>query len=337
MKRVLLTGGSGSVGVHFIAHIMHNTDWDIVNVGAYRHRGSFDKIATVCEDHPNWVSRIQNINHDLTAPFTEREVKKLGNIDYILNLASLSDVQASIDDPVPFVRNNVELVLTMLELARILNPKVFLQFSTDEAMGPAARDQAHKEWDPILPSNPYAASKAAQEAIAISYWRSYDVPLVITNTMNNASEMQQSNKFPVIVQKKVMAGEEVQIHTASNGDIGTRYYIHSRTAADAVLFILKNTDVYHHKPGEVDRPDRYNIVGDAQLSNLELAQLIAGYMKKELKYKLVNFHESNPGHDINYGLDGKKLADLGWKPPMPFKESLKNIIDWQLDHPEWIS
>ena len=125
-------------------------------------------------------------------------------------------------------------------------------------------------------------------------------------------------------------------HSTANGAIGTRYYLHSRNAADAVLWILTHTQPTLHQPGECDRPDRYNIVGDKQVDNLELAQTIARLMGKELKYELVNFHESNPGHDLHYGLDGTKLTELGWTSPTTFEESLKKTIDWQQAHPEWM-
>lgn len=337
MKRVLLTGAGGSIGVHFIAHIMHNTDWELVCTDSFRHKGEFDRIIEVCKEHPYWVERIKVVTHDLIAPFSEREISSIGGIDYVINLASLSDVQASIDDPVPFVMNNTALMLNVLEYARIAKPEVFLHFSTDEVYGPAEINQGHPEWDTILPSNPYAASKAAQEAIAISYWRSYGVPVIITNTMNNFGEMQQSSKYPVIVQKKVEAGELVTVHAASDGRMGTRYYLHSRNAADAVLFILKETDPYLHEPGACDRPDKYNIVGDMQVDNLELAKLIAELMGKDLKYEMVDFHSKQPGHDLHYGLDGKKLADLGWKQPVNFETSLQETINWQREHKEWVN
>ncbi len=333
--KVLLSGVGGAIGVHVLSHIMHNTDWEVVVIDSFNHLGYYDRITRVCCNHQDWLPRIEIIRHDLTAPLTERETKRLGKIDYILNLASLSDVQGSIDDPVPFVRNNTEIMLTVLELARKIKPNIFLHFSTDEVYGPAPKDYGHAEWDTILPSNPYSASKAAQEAIAIAYWRSYGVPLVITNTMNNFGEMQGATKYPAMVQNKVAKGEKVTVHIATDS-IGTRYYIHSRNTADAVLFLLQNTTPYLHQPGEIDRPDRYNIVGDKQVDNLELAQTIARLMGKELDYDLVNFHKSNPGHDLHYGLNGNKLSALGWKSPIPFEESLKNTIDWQQRNPEWL-
>lgn len=334
--RVMITGIGGSIGIHMFDHIMLNTDWEVVGVDSYRHKGFFDRVAQTLERNPGWNKRLTSITHDLTAPFSFGQIRKIGRIDYIINLASLADVWDSVADPTPFIRNNVEIVLTMLEFARKCKPKAFIHFSTDEVYGPADVNQGHPEWATLLPSNPYAASKAAQEVIAISYWRSYGVPLIITNTMNNYGEMQGSSKYPVIIQNKLNAGEKIIVHAAGDGQIGTRFYIHSRNVADAVLFLLKNTKPHIHEPGEVDKPDRYNIVGTKQVDNLELAKVIARLMGKELEYELIDFHSKEPGHDLHYGLDGTKLESLGWTPPVGFEESLKKTIDWQQVNNEWI-
>lgn len=336
MSRVLLTGISGSIGIHVFGHIMTNTDWEVVGVASFRHKGWADRIAIDLKNHPERESRLTLITHDLIGPFSEITKKKIGHIDYIINLAALSDVEASIQDPVTFIQKNVWSTLNMLEYAREAKPEVFIQFSTDEVYGPTDGTYGYKEWDPIMPSNPYAASKAAQEAIAIGYWRTYGVPVVITNTMNNFAEMQSPHKFPVIIQKAIAKGEEVTIHAEADGEIGSRSYIHSRNVADSLLFIIQNTTPHLHEPLKVDKPDRYNITGDKQLNNLELAHLIAKLMKKELKYKIVDSHTARPGHDPHYGLDGNKLEKLGWKSPVSFEDSLKNVIDWQQANPQWL-
>lgn len=334
-KRVLLSGGAGSIGVHTMYHILANTDWHVVIIDSFRHKGLTERITEMLRDHDDYWTRITIVTHDLAQPLGKAVKARIGKIDYVLNLASLSDVEASIKEPVPFMRNNIDLTVNLLEYARQTKPEVFVQFSTDEVYGPSGRDQQHPEWAPILPSNPYAASKACQEAIAISYWRTYGVPVIITNTMNNVSEFQQSSKFPVMVQRAVMLGEKVTIHGTPD-DIGTRYYIHSRNASDALLFILKKLPPHKHDQGAIDRPDRYNIVGDKQVDNLSLAKMIAEYMGKELDYEFLDFHSSRPGHDKNYGLTGDKLKKLGWKSPLGFEESIKNVIEWQMAHPEWI-
>lgn len=334
--RALVSGAGGAIGIHMLAHIMHNTDWNVLATDSFRHKGDFDRLALLSADHPEWRERISILTHDLNAPFTSREIQDMGTVDYIINLASISDVQASIDDPVPTVRNNVELMLNILELARVLKPKTFLHFSTDEVYGPAPKDsEGHAEWSAIVPSNPYSASKAAQEALAIAWWRSFNVPVVITNTMNNFGETQSASKFPAMIQKKITEGRSVKIHVSSDGQIGTRYYIHSRNAADAVLFILGQEPAMH-EAGSIDRPDRYNIVGDKQVDNEELVKVIGRLMHMEYAYHFEDFHGTNPGHDLHYGLDGTKLKELGWIPPVSFEESMKNTIQWQQDNPKWL-
>jgi dTDP-glucose 4,6-dehydratase len=337
-KRVLLTGIGGSIAAHFVAHILHNTDWEIVGIDSFRHKGWTDRAVEMFKGHPDWPARVTIFTHDLAAPFSSLLRKKIGYIDYIISMASLSDVEASIQDPVPFIKNNVDLAINLLEYAREIKPEVFVQISTDEVYGASASKYGdlRKEWDAIIPSNPYAASKAAQEAIAISYWRTYGVPLIITNTMNNFGEMQQSSKFPAMIQKKIAAGEKIVIH-GKEGQIGSRSYIHSRNFADAVVFLLKNCPPHMHVPNTADRPDRYNIAGDKQLDNLELAQVIGKLMGHDtLDYETVDTHTQRPGHDPHYGLDSTKIYSLGWKSPLTFEESLKNTIEWQQEHPDWM-
>ena len=335
-KTCLLTGAGGSIGVHTISQVMKNTKWDLVAVDSFRHKGWCDRIAHHLHDHPDDVTRIKVVTHDLTAPFSELTKKRIGKVDYIINMASLSDVEASIVEPVPFFKNNVDLVLNMLEYAREVKPEAFIQISTDEVLGPTeGKNDGYKEWSPMVPSNPYAGSKAAQEMAAISWWRAYNVPLIITNTMNNMGQMQSSSKYPVIIQKAISNGEEITIHGDEEG-IGSRSYIHSQNFANALIFLLKNTKPYLHQPGKVDRPDRYHIAGDKQVDNLELAQMIARLMGKELKYKVVNFHHTRSGHDKHYGLNDDKIKALGWKSPVSFEESLKTTIEWQQENPEWI-
>lgn len=336
-KRLLLTGIGGSIGIHTLSQIMKHTDWDVVGIDSFRHKGWSDRVAHHLHDHPDDVPRIKIVTHDLSAPFSELTKKRIGHIDYIINMASLSDVEASNIEPVPFVRNNIDLVLNMLEYAREIKPEVFIQISTDEVYGPTeGKNDGYVEWSPKIPSNPYAASKSCQEELCIAWWRAYGVPIIITNTMNNFGEMQSASKYPVIVQKMIAAGEELTIHGDDEG-IGSRSYIHSQNFANALIFILKNTKPYLHKPSMVDKPDRYHIAGDKQVDNLELAKMIAQLMDKELKYKIVDFHKTRPGHDKHYGLNDEKIRALGWKSPVSFEDSLKNCIEWQSENNEWIT
>lgn len=333
--KALITGGAGSIGIHVIAHIMANTDWDVISLDSFHHKGYRDRLKRLLNDNPEWVARIKEIQTDLSCPISEKLSVDIGSVDFIIHLAALSDVFLSIENPVYTIQNNINSTLVMLEYARKTKPIQFIYFSTDEVYGMVKKGQVHKEWETHRPSNAYSASKAASEDICYAYWRSYGVPVIIVNTMNNFAEMQSKNKFPVIIQKKVEAGDVVKIHGNEN-EIGTRFYIHSRNTADALLHIIR-MGVKQHKVGEIDDPVRYNIVGDKCVSNLGLASIISGLMEKELKYELVDFHKDNPAHDIHYGLDGEKLKATGWVSPKSFEDSLKETIEWQKNNKEWIT
>lgn len=332
MKTVLLTGIGGSIGTHVLGDLMHNTDWRVVGIDSFRHKGYNERLRVTFEAHPDWKERVKVIQHDLTCPLPI----ELEDIDYVLHLAALSDVDLSIKSPAWVIKNNIDSTVMLLDYFTTTQlPEAFVYFSTDEVYGPAAEGHFHKEGEPHQPSNAYAASKAACEDICFAYWRSYGLPLVITNTMNNFGEMQSSSKFPAIVQRAVLSGEEVTIH-GKEGEIGSRFYIHSRNAATALRFILQNTKPYLHQDGHIDRPDQYNIVGERELDNLEFAQMIANTIGKPLKYKLLDFHAARPGHDRRYALDGEKLAKMGWSAPLSLGESLAETLRWTEERPEWL-
>lgn len=333
-KIVLLTGGGGFIGAHTVSHIMHNTDWKLVLIDSFRHKGKTDRLTQLFESYPEWRERCTVITHDLIAPFSTQLADRIGHIDYVINMASESHVDRSITDPRDFIENNVQLALTMLEYIRQYPVEKFIQISTDEVYGPAPAGHNHKEGEPHQPSNPYSASKAAQEDIAYSYWRTYSLPIAITNTMNIIGEMQDPEKYLPMIIKKVMTGEEVTIHANADGSqIGSRYYLHARNQADALLFLLQNVDFPLYGDGDIAK---YNVVGEYEINNLELAQKLAEILKHPLKYKLVDFHSSRPGHDLRYALDGSKLAALGWHAPLSLDESLRKTVEWTIKHPEWI-
>lgn len=326
-KVVLLTGASGFVGSHVLSHLLKNTDYTIICICAWTHKGLPSRIL----DDKNYQAnkdRVTIITHDLVAPLPPDVKALIGRPDIILNIASDSHVDRSITDPVPFIKNNTDLVLNMLEFAREVKPEMFIQFSTDEVYGQAPIGVNHKEWSPIVPSNPYSASKACQEAIAISYWRTYGVPVVITNTMNVFGQRQDKEKFVQLCIDRAKSGEKITIHSYPDGKTpGSRFYIHARNVADAMMFVMKNVTPEMYPASEL--PTRFNVVGEKEVDNLTLAQMIADILGKPLNYELVNFHSSRPGHDCRYALDGTKLAEAGWKPNVSFEESLKETVLWE--------
>jgi len=327
MKRILLTGITGMVGSNIMSHFLKNTDYEIIGIASWGlHKGKADNILND-EHYQNNQDRVKIVTHDLNKPFSKEDIEDIGEVDIILNIASDSHVDRSITDPVPFVQNNVNLALNMLELARIVKPKMFVQFSTDEVYGQAPEGINHKEWSVINPSNPYSASKAAQEAISISYWRTYGVPVIITNTMNVFAENQDKEKFIPLCIDKILKGETIYIHGDSTKQkAGTRFYIHARNVADALHFIIEKVEPKMYPKD--DRMERFNIVGEVEIDNLSLAQKIADILGLPLNYEIVSFHATRPGHDLRYALDGQKLKAYGYEFPLNFEDSFRQTVLW---------
>lgn len=312
MTRVLITGADGFVGSHVLKYLLKHTDWQFVCLCSWRHKGNPLRIQP--QKLGGKHKRVEVITHDLTGTMPD-----LGDFDYILHLASESHVDRSIADPVNFIENNVSITLQMLEYARAHPPKVFIQFSTDEVFGTTN----HAEQDVLMPSNPYAASKAAQEMIAISYMRTYGLPIVITNSNNIVGPGQDPEKFIPKVVNLVKAGEEVSIHT-TDGTPGTRYYNPVDNISDALLFILR---LENRTVNAMVKPLRFSIPGGKQLNNLEMAGLIAQILDKPLKYRLVDAETVRPGYDQFYPAAEGRLLEMGWKPPQTLEEGMQWIKD----------
>ena len=342
--RVLLTGAGGFVGHHTLAHLLKTTDWDIVVTDSFRHTGTSARLRAIFEELPAEVGRVKVITHDLTSPIDPVTAKEFGRIDTIINMASESHVDRSISNPRPFVENNVALALSMLEYARTLDTlECFIQVSTDEVYGPALKGTAHAEWEPLIPSNPYSASKMSQEALATAYWRSYGLPMVITNTMNIIGERQDVEKFVPRSVSHLLAGKPVPVHAKQVGDefiSGSRFYLHARNQADALRFLVEEFSHVNHRYADgLTRPERFNVKGDVEISNADMVYLIADILgiSHDNAVEFVNVDGSRPGHDLRYALNGDKLALAGWKAPVPFEESLKRTVLWTKDNPQWLS
>ena len=326
--KILITGGCGFIGHHFVEHIYKNTDWDIIVIDklSYASNG-FERLRDT-ETLNN--KRIKVFTSDLILPLSDGIIQEIGtDIDYIVHMAAETHVDNSIKNPLLFINNNIQSTVNLLEYAKnkLPNLKIFFYFSTDEVFGPALGDTLYKEWDRHKPTNPYSASKSAAEQICVSYENTYKTPLMIVNVMNAFGERQHVEKFIPLCIKKILGDEKIYIHSYPDKKTsGTRFYIHGRNIAAAVLFLIQNGKI-----GE-----KYNISGEREVSNLEMAQMIAKYMKKELIYEMVDFHSDRPGHDLRYGLDGTKLFEMGFKLPLNFEESLRKTVEWTLENPKWL-
>lgn len=329
-KRILITGLNGFIGHHVAEHFLKNSDCEIVGLDRIDATSTLHRLRWI-ENWKEVSGRVKFVWHDLRAPINASVSKELGPIDVALHLAASTHVDRSITDPLDFVYDNVIGTAHMLEWARSREKPLdlFINFSTDEVFGPAGEEQQYREWDRFNSGNPYAATKAGAEQIACAYANTYGLRILTTFTMNVFGERQHPEKFIPNTISKVSRGEIVVIH--SNKDrtkSGSRFYLHASNVGRALEHLVES------RPRE--RYDRYNIVGEREVSNLEMAQMIADILGKPLKYELVDFHSSRPGHDLRYALDGKKLSDEGFSHALSLEKSLEKTVQWYLTHEEWL-
>jgi dTDP-glucose 4,6-dehydratase len=334
MKKLLLTGGAGFIGHHTVEHVLKKTDWDIIILDRLTYAGNLNFLT----DMDIWEKenhRVKFIYHDFRSPISETTKDLIGDVDYIIHMGAESHVDRSIEDPMPFAESNVIGTINMLNFAREVKPQKFIYVSTDEVYGPAHRDNdgrlhLHKEGEAHLPSNPYSASKSGAESFCYAYFNTYGTPVIISNTMNNFGERQNKEKFLPRVMTSAIFGKKLDLHCKKdeNGnilDISSRCWLHARNHADGLLFLLE-----HGKAGE-----KYNITGE-WASVKDIADKVGAILGTEIRYNMVDFHSFRPGHDMHYGLDGTKLKEMGWTPPMPLDESLEHVVKWTNNNRQWL-
>jgi dTDP-glucose 4,6-dehydratase len=315
---VLVTGGAGFVGSHLVHHLQDQfPQWNIEVV-----------------DHLGRASDVRRLRPDTKLIVQDLSVTSEGldAYDLIFHLAAESHVDFSIREPVGAIRNNVMATAHVLELARRTNPVAVFMVSTDEVYGPTSCPNGFQEWDRHLPSNPYSASKAASEDIAVAYWRTYGVPVVITGTTNNFGERQATEKFLPKAIGCLLSGRQVPIHAGS-----TRIWLHARKHADGLAFLATKylREGVGRFPRE-DRPPKYHIAQGKELSPLELADRVAQLLGVPLRYQFVDFHITRPGHDLRYALDHGAIEGAGWLPADDFEERLEETVRWYADHRDWL-
>lgn len=321
--RVLITGGAGFVGHHFVEAIFRETDWEIIVLDRLSYAGSLNRLKDIEAYHNPRV-------HVFTADFANdlsHLVKELGKIDLILHLGAETHVDRSIACPEDFVRSNVQGTMHILNLARQLGCGVYY-FSTDEVFGPAGPFDEFSEFDPLKPNNPYASTKAAGEMLCWAWRNTYKVPILITRTMNIFGERQHPEKFIPLCIRKILNGEWIGVHATSDlKHSGTRGYIHARNVADGYLHLIHkgvDTGIVH-------------IAAQEEVSNEEVVLFIGQVLDIKPNYDLVDANLSRPGHDIRYALsNGVMESQYHWTPPKPFWESLEKTILWYLGHRHWL-
>lgn len=321
--KILITGGCGFLGHHLVEHFLKNTDAQIVVLDKLTYASAgFDRLRDIQAFDDK---RAQVLVCDLTKPIEPALASEMGDISYIIHAAAETHVDNSISNPLPFLESNVIGTHNLLMYARTLSDikRVFV-ISTDEVYGPAMFGApGFLPGDPVFPTNPYAASKVGAEAISTAYANTFGLPITIVNGMNFFGERQHPEKYLPKVIRYVQAGIELQIHANADRTIsGTRFYLHCRNFASALSFMMERK-----KP----LPWKVHVVGEREISNLDLARNIAAIVGKILNFRLVDFHSSRPGHDLRYAMRDNWLAGEGWKHPIPIEQSLQKTVRWYLD------
>lgn len=332
MIKVLLTGGAGFIGSHTVEHILKNTDWEIVVLDRLSYAGNLNFLTDI-DVWEQEKHRVKFIYHDFRSPISEKTADLIGNVDYIIHMGAESHVDRSIVDPLPFAESNVIGTVNMLMYARVLHEKKvlrkFIYVSTDEVYGPSINGHMHKEGEAHRPSNPYSASKSGAEAFCYAFWNTYNLPVIITNTMNNYGERQNGEKFITKVIKNILEDKPVTLHCKIEDgkvvDISSRCWLHARNHADGLLFVINH--------GEIG--ERYNITGE-WANVVTMAETIAKILGKKAILSYEDYHSFRQGHDMHYGLDGEKLKKMGWVAPYSLEDSLKNVVSWTKKNPKWL-
>jgi dTDP-glucose 4,6-dehydratase len=335
-KNVLITGGAGFIGHHLVDHLIKSTDWNIDIIDKLNY-ASFG-LKRLQDINALNNKRIRVFTFDFSVEFTDGLIKELKDTNIIFHLGAETFVEHSIKNPLPFIYSNVLGTARMLELAKSFKKiEYFLYFSTDEVFGVAKEGEHFKEWDRFNSRNPYSASKASGEEIALAYSIAYSIPVFVLHSMNIVGERQYPEKYLPKLIRKLLNEEIIYVHSDETLKIpGSRYYLYCEDLIDAIFTIIDNIGRNIEGENINWKRDIFNITGSKEINNLELAQFVAKIMGKKLKYEFIDYHTMHPGHDLRYSLDGHRMKKLGWTPPKDIFEKISKTVKWTTEHKEWL-
>lgn len=305
--KLLITGGAGFIGSHFIRHILNNyPDYQIINLDKLTYAGNLEN----CSDYSK-NEHYQFVQGDITDSSLVDELSK--QVDVIINFAAETHVDNSIKEPAAFIKTNVLGVQVLLDAAKRHNHKRFIQISTDEVYGDI-EEGLFTEKHPLKPSSPYSASKASAEMLCLAYKRTYKMPVLITRCSNNYGTHQFPEKLIPYFIKTLLSGERVPVYGDGQN---VRDWLHVKDHCKAIDLVLHKGEI-----GEV-----YNIGGNQEYTNLEITKKLLkemGHGEDKIQYVT-----DRPGHDLRYAIDASKIKkELGWKPEVEFEQGFKEMIQW---------
>jgi dTDP-glucose 4,6-dehydratase len=320
LKTLLITGGYGFIGSHFIRLLRREQpQWRIVNLDLLTYAGNIDNLAGLDFTTDDSVYRF--FRGDIADSSLVWQIFETERPDGIVNFAAETHVDRSLLNSAPFVRTNIEGVRLLLEVATQYGIKRFLQVSTDEVYGSLAPDEpAFSEDSPLNPNSPYAASKAAADLMIRAYHRSYGLPTLITRCGNNYGPYQFPEKFLPLFITNALDDQPLPLYGDGKQ---IRDWIHAEDHSRAVLHVWE-----HGLPGEV-----YNISANGEKTNEFMAEWILDILDKPRQ--LLRHVEDRPGHDRRYALNASKIRNLGWQPSISLEQGLSSTIDWYRSQRAW--
>lgn len=330
MSKVFITGAGGFIGSAFVRRALATTTH---NIRAFARLTDAVRLQRRLTDHPAVQTALQSGRLEIVYGDLCTDISGLcEGIDYVVNAAAKTFVDHSIRDPLAFFYTNAEGTVLLLEEARRQGIKRFIQVSTDEVYGPAL-EGAFDENAPIRPTNPYAASKAAADAVVQAYTHACGLFTVITRTENNYGPFQHQQKVMPTFIKKLMMKEKLPVY----GDgLHARQWLWVGDHVDALLLLLE---------ADCERGGIYHVAGGEEITNIELAtRLIKAHTGRTdlteteilSHIEFIDDSKIRPGHDRRYALNSEKLRKLGWAPQMTLASGINVMVDWHQKHPGWL-
>jgi len=314
-KKILVTGGAGFIGSNFIRHILNKyKDYTVINLDKMTYAGNPENLRDVEKN-----SRYQFIKGDICDKELVNDLVSKENPDTIINFAAETHVDRSILEPDAFIKTDIFGTHNLLEAVRSHNIKRYIQISTDEVYGSIKKGKFSEE-SQIKPNSPYSSSKAGADLLVRAYFKTYNLPVLITRSSNNYGPYQYPEKLIPLFITNLMEDKKVPLYGDGSNVRDWLYVLDNCSGIDMVL----------HK-GEIG--EVYNIGADNEKTNKEITEIILKDLGKDETW--IERVKDRPGHDFRYALDSKKIKKLGWKPEHKFEKAIKETIDWYKANPEW--
>ncbi|QWG99824.1 dTDP-glucose 4,6-dehydratase [Bacillus mycoides] len=314
---ILVTGGAGFIGSNFIHYMLKNYEtYKIINYDALTYSGNLNNVKSI-QENPNYSfvkGEIQN------GELLEHVVKER-DVQVIVNFAAESHVDRSIENPIPFYDTNVIGTVTLLELVKKYSHIKLVQVSTDEVYGSLGKTGKFTEETPLAPNSPYSSSKASSDMIALSYYETYQLPVIITRCSNNYGPYQYPEKLIPLMVTNALEGKKLPLY----GDgLNVRDWLHVTDHCSAIDTVLHKGCV-----GEV-----YNIGGNNEKTNVDVVEQIIKLLGKTKKD--IEFVTDRLGHDRRYAIDAQKMKnEFEWEPKYTFEQGLKETVEWYKNNVDW--